>query len=87
MTTNYVPLDELTRAQLLELLVEQTIFTEGLRTAASLALAHAGHLISNYARDMPDEKLKAWARAQVHASGLLLHRTPVSHRELVRHIQ
>jgi hypothetical protein len=71
-------LGELTRDQLLELIVQQVIFTEDLRRVSNAAIAHANHLVGNYASDIPKGKMKDWAKAQVAASALLLHPPPVA---------
>lgn len=71
------PLDHLTRDELIEVVLAQHVFTEGLRKVATVALAHANHLVSNYARKVPDEKMSDWAKAQVDASALLIQPAPV----------
>ena len=72
-----VTLDELTREQLLEIIVQQAIFTECLRRVSNVALAHAGHLVGNYTHDVPKEKTTAWANAQIDAIALLTYPAPV----------
>jgi hypothetical protein len=72
------PARELTRDQLLVLIARQAVFTDDLRRVSNAALAHANHLVSNYASDIPKDKMKDWAKAQVDASALLLHPAPVT---------
>src|SRR5262245_12882920 len=55
---------ELTRDQLLVLIARQAVFTDDLRSVSNAALAHANHLVSNYASDIPKDKMKDWAKAQ-----------------------
>ena len=70
-------LDELTREQLLEVVVQQAIFTECLRRVSNVALAHAGHLLGNYTQDIPKENATAWAKAHIDATALLTCPAPV----------
>lgn len=70
-------ISELTREQLMEIVTVQAIFTEGLRRAATVAIAHANHLVSNYAKEVPGEKMNDWAKVQVEASVILMHPAPV----------
>lgn len=71
-------INELSREELIEVVTAQAVFTHGLRAAANKALAHANHLVSNYAADVPADKMKEWAAAQVEASALLICPAPVS---------
>ena len=71
-------LDELTREQLLDLVVTQAAYLEGARQAATVALAHANHLVGNYAVDVPEGKMAEYAKAQVDASAVLLLPSPVA---------
>lgn len=75
--TETIKIDELTKAQLVALCTEQAVFTEGLRRVANVALANAGHIISNYARRVPDNKLSDWHKAMIDANALLMQPAPV----------
>ncbi len=71
-------INELSREELIEIVTAQAVFTHGLRAAANKALAHANHLVSNYASDVPADKMKDWAEAQIEATALLVCPAPVS---------
>ena len=70
-------LNELTRDELIEVVLAQAVFTDGLRRVSNVALSHAGHIISNYASGMPDTLMQDWANAQIDATALLTHPAPV----------
>ena len=71
-------LNELTRDDLIEVILAQAVFTEGLRKVANRALAHSSYLVSNFAKNIPDRDMKEWANAQIDATVLLTHPAPVA---------
>jgi hypothetical protein len=70
-------IEDLTRDELIDVIKAQAFFTKGLRHVANVALSHAGHLLQNYAKDIPDDKLHDWHQAQIDATALLIHPAPV----------
>ena len=63
-------------AMLEALLSAQVEFTEKLRHAATVAVAHASHIGQNYCRAVPDDKLKDWAVAQIEFSTVSITPSP-----------
>lgn len=71
-------LEAMTRDELIEIVKAQSIFTYALRKVSNEALSHANHIVSNYCKRVPTDKMHAYTRAQVDASALLILPAPVT---------
>lgn len=62
---------------LTEILDEQSRFTEALRVAANEAVAYLSHIQQNYAKDIPDDLLRAMLHKKVMFDVISIQPAPV----------